>query len=174
MKNIVKISLLLIAFSFAATSCNKDKEGWRLFFGYTTENLIGEYFPNEELWENELPEDYSGIVDGEKAYVYHIPMVYTEAVIQEYNPGIWSSNLQLTLYNVDSTFSTLGTNFTFDAYNSINNYSFQVSNNFDITVYKDKDGRVRLHGCRRVDRGTETIDYHTYRIWEYYYFDIVK
>ena len=171
MKNIVKISLLLIAFSFTATSCNKDKDGWSLYFGFTSSALLGEYFPNQELWENELPEDH---FDSYGTLIQYVPMVDAGCIVHRYTTTNLD-NLQFEFSGFPSDIaSVIGNNFTCDVYYSNNSYSFSLNNDSEVTVYKDKYGNVRLHGWIRKLTPNQPYGYDVIDIYKYYCFDIVK
>ena len=175
MKNIFKIALLALTFTFTATSCTPEKEqdGWSLFYGFTSTNLLGEYYPNDELWENDLPEDY---FDSYGNLIQFVPMVDAGCVARRCssNPDNYD-NLQFTFSGFPSDIaSVIGNNFTTDVYYSNNSYTFSLNNNSEVMVYRDKSGKVRLHGWIRTFKPNQHYGYDIVDIYTYYYFDIVK
>lgn len=176
MKRVLKVTVLLLSFAFIAASCvpEEQKEGWSLYYGFTSNALLGDYYPNEELWENDLPGDY---VDyNEHLLVHHIPMVDVGCYVHRWttsNPD----NLQFEFSGIPSDIaSSIGHNFTTDVYYSNSNYTFSLNSNSEVVVYKDNNGNVRLHGwiAKLVHPNLLYGGYDVVDEWNYYYFDIVK
>ncbi len=172
MKKVLKITVLLLSFAFAATSCTpEDKDGWSLYHGFTSDALLGDYYPNQELWENELPADR---VEG-RMLIHYIPLVDAGCFVHRWTVNNYD-NLQFEFSGFPSDItSVIGNNFTTDVYDSNNNYSFSLNSDSEVTVYKDSNGRVRLHGWIgkrvgiNVPYGYDVVDE-----WNYYFFDIIK
>lgn len=173
MKKFFKIALLALTFTFIATSCTpeKDKDGWLLFFGFTSDALLGDYYPNPELWENDLPADH---VEG-RMLIHYIPLVDAECYVHRWTVNNYD-NLQFEFSGFpDDVANTVGHNFTTNVYYANNNFSFSLNNDSEVTVYKDSNGHVRLHGWigKRVGINVP-YGYDVADEWNYYFFDIIK
>ena len=173
MKKFFKIALLALTFTFIATSCTpeKDKDGWSVFFGFTSNDLLGDYHPNQELWENDLPNDY---FDNYGSLIQFVPMVDAECYVHRWTTTD-RDNLQFEFSGFpDGVANVIGHNFTTNVYYSGDNHTFSLNNNSEVTVYKDNLGNVRLHGWIRTFKPNQTYGYDVVDIYTYYYFDIVK
>lgn len=176
MKNFLRFGVLLLTFAFAATSCvpeEQKEEGWSVYFGFTSDALLGDYYPNEELWENDLPADY---IDNNGCLVQYVPMVDAGCTVRRWSPNPDNyDNLQFTFSGFPSDIErVIGKNFTTNVYYSNNNYTFSLNSNSEVTVYKDQYGNVRLHGWIEHFKPSQPYGYGVVDVYTYYYFDIVK
>jgi len=174
MKRVFKIAVLLLTFAFVATSCTPEEqkeEGWSVYFGFTSDALLGDYYPNEELWENDLPADY---INNYGCLVQYVPMVDASCYVHRWTTND-RDNLQFEFSGFpEGVANSIGHNFTTNVYYSNNNYTFSLNSNSEVTVYKDQYGNVRLHGWIRQFKPNQPYGYDVVDVYTYYYFDIVK
>lgn len=175
MKRVLKVTVLLLSFAFIAASCvpEEQKEGWSLYYGFTSNALLGEYYPNEELWENDLPADY---FENNVTLIKFVPLVDAGCTVRRWStdPNNYD-NLQFTFSGFpNEVASVIGKNFTTNVYYSNNNYTFSLNSNSEVTVYKDSYGNIRLHGWIRRFQPNQPYGYDVVDIYTYYYFDVVS
>lgn len=156
MKRISIVSLLFLGMAFLSASCGKEKQTWERFYGYTRADLIGHYEanPDNSVYE-ELPTQGVKIYPNAEIDIteYDDDVVNIRILI----PEVWYRNFRgaVALFNDDS------------------DVSISDSDLSDVlmTVYKNADNQVRLHGRARVPKHWAQgvpDDYHIYG------FDVVK
>ena len=131
-----KVSLLIIAIGLLLFSCDKDKNEWSRFYGFTQSDIVGHYEPNpdQSLYET-LPNA--------------VETIYSNATIDITASGANSISLHILIPGtINKTFSgPLNTDYAnrsdIALTSVINTYSKE---DIMMTVYKNNDGQVRFHG----------------------------
>ena len=136
MKRIIVITIMLIA-AIGLNSCNKTEVNeWTRFYGYTKNDIVGHYTPNPD--ESAYPELPTNGVQ-----------VYRNATIDITDLGPEQNLVQLHIVIPD----VINKTFSGVLYSNENesDLAFHNFNNEDIlmTVYKNKQNQVRLHGRER-------------------------
>ncbi len=153
MKRLIIITLLSLGMTYALTSCKDDKPEWKKFFGYTTEDILGDYVANtDESVYSDIPTNNN--------------VVFKDATIHIQN---YAKSLITLKVNFPSE-----TMLTFHGLAPINDADYLISmkNNgyaLSATVYHDELGDIRLHGFVQFGVSGDTTVYTTN-----YYFDVVK
>lgn len=154
-----RTALILITVSLFLTACHKDpKEQWTTFYGFTTADVQGHYNanPDESIYDVEYPTE--GID------------IYDNATIEIIANS--ESNISLHIV-IPSQLSRLFSG-SIDLFNesrsviALNNTS---NENLILTVYKNDQGQVRLHGrVQHLYYDSEGVPIKSV-MW---YFDVIK
>ena len=158
--------LFFIVIGLLCCSCNKDKNEWGRFYGFTQADVVGHYEanPDQSLYD-ELPT--SGIA------------VYNNASMDVAAVGEHSLSIHFVIPGkVNKTFSGPIDMHDEDRSDIVLTTVINTTNKEDIwmTVYKNDQGQVRFHG--RVKRyyyryDSDTEEYYLYRS-DNWGFDVIK
>ena len=146
------LTIMFFACCLLLTSCNKEKQGeWNNFSQYTMTDLIGDYSYSH------VDGAFDGLTEGELCHICD------DADISVTSGN--GSKLQFAFRSVKGNLvrtisgSPKPTDDSFLIY--ITESGYQLTAN----VYKDKNGRIRLHGYVRRANEYGTVNY---------YFDVIK
>ena len=162
MKYLNKTVLILAALA-CLTSCGKteDTNQWKTFFGFTANDLAGNYTPNPDEWDAILIEEVENAKAVRNARAEITQTAENTVIVDLYGmPNKLEHHFSCTIQQNDFMFN---------------------SGNLKVQVYKHDNGDIRLNGNVRYpigqlydpDLGNPANNY-LVNTYEYYYFDVIK